>query len=83
MDRPGQRVDDVEIRCAHRLQRGVRTHLPVEGVARLEHDLVARLAANNRRDVRMPPVVARVRLLQQGLGSVDADLVNGHPDSLP
>ena len=81
--RAGQRVDHVQVRRGHRVQRGLRAHLPVERVAGLQHDLVAGFAADDRRDVGMPPVVPRRRLLDQRLRPVDPYLVNCHVNPSP
>ena len=48
-DRTGQRVHDVQVRRRDGLQGGVRTHLPVERVPRLQYHLVPRLAAQHAR----------------------------------
>jgi hypothetical protein len=82
VDRPGQRVDHVQVRGGQRGRRHPRGGLPVERVPGLQHDLVTRLAEDHRRDVRVPPVVPGGRLLQQRLAAVDADLVTGHDASL-
>ena len=56
--------------------------LPGVRIPGLHHDLVPWHAADHRRDVRMPPVMAGGRLLQQRLAPVDPDLMTGH-DALP
>src|SRR5690606_39063614 len=53
VDGPGERVDDVEVGGADRLQRGLGPHLAVERVARLHDDLVAGSHAEDGRDVGM------------------------------
>jgi hypothetical protein len=64
VDRPGQRVDHVQVRRGQRVRRYPRARLPVEGVPGLQHNLVPGLAADHRRDVRVPPVMAGGWLLQ-------------------
>ncbi len=79
--RPGEGVDHVQVGRGHGLQGRLRPHLPVEGVAGAQHHLVAGVADDHRRDVRVPAVVAGLRLLGQGLRVVDPHLVrcHGHP----
>ena len=76
--RAGERVDDVQVGPGHRLQGRLRAHLAVEGVPGPQHHLVPGVAGHQRRDVRVPAVVAGLRLLGEGLGEVDPDLVRGH-----
>jgi len=82
VDGPGERVDHVEVRRAHGVQGGRGPHLAVEGVTGRKDHLVARVAAHHRRDVRVPAVVPRLRLLDEGPRPVDLDLVRGHRRTL-
>jgi hypothetical protein len=76
--RAGQRMDHVEVGRADRLSGGLRAELSVQAVPRLQDNLIARVAAHDRRDVRMPAVMAGLRLLGQRLRPVDPHLVRGH-----
>ena len=80
--RTGERVHHIQVRRGHRFKGRVRTHLAVECITRLEDDLVPRLAAQHRRDIRVPAVVTRARVLQKSLAPVNSDLTGGHTASL-
>ncbi len=77
VDGAGEGVEPVEVRRSHVVEGGVGTHLPVEAITRLEDDLLARLAPEDRGDIGMPAVVTRARLLRQRLRPVDADFAHG------
>src|SRR6266536_944071 len=78
VDRPGERVDHVQVGRRHGLQSGGRPHLAVERVTRLQDHLLTGVAAHDRRDIRVPAVVPGLRLLAERLRVVDPDLVRGH-----
>jgi hypothetical protein len=63
VDRPGERVHDVQVGRSDGFQRDVRTHLPVERIAGFEDDLVAGLAVHDRWDVGVPAIVAGIRFI--------------------
>src|SRR5262245_17521778 len=82
VDRPGERVHDIEVGRSDGLQRDVRTHLPVKCIAGFEDDLVAGLTVHDRWDVGVPAIVAGVRFIAERLAPVDSNLVDIHATSL-
>ena len=74
---PGQRVD-----CAER-QRGEIGHggrgvqIAIQRVARLERNRLTRVDLHDRHQVRVPPVVAGVRLLVEMRTAIDGDALGG------
>jgi hypothetical protein len=52
---------------------GLRIQVAVEGVARLEDDLLAGIYFDNGFDVRMPAVVPGTRLLVEVFAAIDGD----------
>jgi hypothetical protein len=59
--------------------RHARLDLAVEGVARLQRDLLTLADLDNRRDVGMVSVVAEMRLVGDRLCPIDADPVHAAP----
>ena len=80
VDRPGVRVNKVGGGAANVFVGGVLVELGVPGVAGFQDDGVSWVNGHNRRDVLVPTVVSGVRLLGEGLGLVDLDVVrcSGH-----
>ncbi len=72
-DRPRQRMDYANRQSAQVGDRGLRVEIAIERVTRFQHDLLARLDLDRRRHVRMPAVVAGIRLLVEVLASIDGD----------
>jgi hypothetical protein len=54
---------------------GVHGVLPIDGIPGLYQDLVSGAADERRRDVRMPAVVAPIRLVPQGPAPIKTNFV--------
>ena len=76
--RPGEWVDQAEVDPLDVLPGGAGVEGAVEGVTGVEHHLVAGVAAQDRRDVGVPAVVARMRFGGEGESAVDPDLAGRH-----
>ena len=50
-----------------------RTDLTIRRIARLENDFLQRLDFENRRDIRVPAIVALIRLFGEPLRAIDQD----------
>ena len=76
-DRSGQRMHEIAIETRQIGDTRLRADLPVAGVARLQHHLVALGDLKDRRNVGVKTIVTAVRLGRQGFRAVDADGVHG------
>jgi len=72
-DGSSQRMSDVEVQL--RDIRGPRRggDLPIDRVPRFEDDPLAGMDSGDRRDVRMPAVVADLGLVGESLRAIDPD----------
>jgi hypothetical protein len=68
-------MDDVQVDLADVRGRRSRRDLAIQRVAGFEHYPIALVDPQNRRNVRVPPVVAGVRFGLKGLGCIDTYLV--------
>jgi hypothetical protein len=80
IDRPGQRMDPVQVAAAQILCRGGLADLAVESVARLDLDFFARRSLDDRRDRLVPAIVALARLLGEALRVIDRDALHAPPE---
>jgi hypothetical protein len=77
-DRAGERVHPVQAHAHELLRPAPGIELSVDGIERVEDDLVLGLHVQDWRYVGMPTVVAPVGLRGERLGKVEPDLSGGH-----
>src|SRR5207248_7645771 len=77
--RAGERMRNGALEALEVLCRGARADLQIVRVARLERELLAGRQLDDWRDVRMPAVMAGVRLIAQALRAVDGDRFHAQP----
>ena len=77
-DRPAQHVRHVEVHVAHVVGRVVVDDLVVGPLPAFHPDVLPRAHGDRGRDVGVPPVVARHRLVPHRLGLVNAEDDVGH-----
>ena len=73
-NRPGEGMGALAVHVPQLLRRGLRGDLPVHGVDGVHHHRFARFHLHHGRNVRVPAVVALVRLFRDGFAAVHLDI---------
>jgi hypothetical protein len=81
IDRTCHRMDSPEIDRGEVLILCLRPDLAVKTVERIEFDDGSRGDAHDRRYVRMPPVVAFVRLLEKRQVTIETNVLSHHEEA--